>query len=79
VTGAAIGGGVRAFQIGVDFDRRHSSVPMAQAMQTVLVGLVVSVSALVAWVVGYVLGYRRGVKDAILGTVPDGGHRFNGE
>jgi hypothetical protein len=35
--------------------------------------------AIAAWVVGYGMGYRRGVRDAITGSIPKTDHHFDGE
>jgi hypothetical protein len=35
--------------------------------------------AVAAWVVGYGMGYRRGVRDAVMGCLPKGDHRIEGD
>ena len=44
-----------------------------------LTWLLIAGCAIAAWVVGYGMGYRRGVRDAITGSIPNTDHRFNGE
>jgi hypothetical protein len=49
---------------------------------TILSGLTwlfIAGCAVAAWVVGYGMGYRRGVNDAVNGSIPKADRRLNGD
>ena len=44
-----------------------------------LTWLFIAGCTLAAWVIGYGMGYRRGVNDAIIGSIREPDHRLNGD
>ena len=44
-----------------------------------LTWLFIAGCAVAAWVVGYGMGYRRGVNDAVSGSIPKADRRLNGD
>ena len=48
---------------------RYSDASVAWALETARIWLMVFGSAVAAWLIGYGIGYRRGVNDAINGSL----------
>jgi len=58
---------------------RLSDASLVWALEVARIWIIVFACAAGGWAIGFAMGYRRGVNDAIIGSIRKPDHRLNGD